>query len=203
MNNPTPLFIILCLYFLNSCIGTRTLQNLQIDYINQLKDGFLLVRLHSVENKIIALQARGQRSEANRTKVAQKMENARIVKAFHEHFDFCPVYFFYSKESKKIKDNQLDGVVLNRQFLPVAQEQIAEKQFLIADFARIQPPADGAGLPALIVLNQQLIQLSKPFPFYIRTTMLGETDMEVNAVKELNQNLQDFWQESLNKSTGN
>ena len=203
MNNPTPLFIILCLYFLNSCIGTRTLQNLQIDYINQLKDGFLLVRLHSVENKIIALQARGQRSEANRTKVAQKMENARIVKAFHEHFDFCPVYFFYSKESKKIKDNQLDGVVLNRQFLPVAQEQIAEKQFLIADFARIQPPADGAGLPALIVLNQQLIQLSKPFPFYIRTTMLGETDMEVNAVKELNQNLQDFWQESLNKSNRN
>ena len=90
-----------------------------------------------------------------------------------KHYDFSPVYFFYSTESKLVRAGQLDSVILDRELLPFPLDGLEKKPFLVAEFAEVQPPSSGAGLPALIVMDNQLIQLTEPFPYYVRTNFLG------------------------------
>lgn len=167
--------------------------------IEQLKDGFLLVRLRSIEKQLQMLRYRRERTAAYRLRNETKKTNAHIVQAFHENYDFSKVYYFYSKHSGRIRKHELDSIVLDYEMLPVDSALIADKSFLVAEFAEIQPPAEGSGLPALIVRDEQLIQLKKPFPFYVRTAVLGDDSQEVAAVKQLNKQLKEFYQESTDK----
>ena len=162
--------------------------------IDQLKEGFLLVRLRSVEKQMQILRQKGKRTASYRLRNEAKLKNALVVKAFSENFKFAPVYFFYSKHSGKIRLNELDSIVVGDDFLPIEQELLKDKTFLVAEFAEIQPPANGAGLPALIVMDNQLHQLKKPFPFYVRTAVLGDEEIEALAVKQLEKNLQQHYE---------
>lgn len=175
--------------FCGACVSTSIVPENFADPIQDVKKGFLLVRLRSVDNQIEILRSQRRRTEAERVRVNAKLENAKIVKAFKESFDFCPVYFFYSKFSGQVRSGNLDSIILDNQFLIVPKDKLEGKAFLVAEFANIQPPADGAGLPALIVMDSHLTQLKDPFPFYVRTTILGEEGMENKAVAILNENL--------------
>ena len=188
---------LLGLVLLTGCYTPTLVQDsASSEEIQQLKNGFLLVRLRNVDRQVALLRQRRQRTQANRIRVQQKLVNGRIVKAFRDHFDFCPVYFFYSNNSASVINGDLDSMVLDHQMLPVEPELLAAKKFLAAEFADIQPPADGAGLPALIVMNDRLRQLTDPFPYYVRTTVLGKEDMEENAVKLLDEKLTAYYEQS-------
>ncbi len=199
MTRPILLFFVIvfsvagCITTAVSPSTTETVENEVTPPIERLKEGFLLVRLRSIEKQMAALRYRRRRTDAYRLRNETKQKNAYTVNAFTEHFDFAPVYFFYSKHSGKIRSNQLDSIVLSNEMLPVAAGRLEGKPFLVAEFAEIQPPANGAGLPALIVLDAQLHQLEDPFPFYVRTSVLGEEGLETEAVKKLNDNLHQYW----------
>ena len=62
--------------------------------INMLRNGTLLVRLKTQENKIIALEKEGQTEWANDIKNKQTEENKAIAEAFKTHFNFCKNFFF-------------------------------------------------------------------------------------------------------------
>ena len=164
----------------------------QLNPIQQLKQGFLLVRLRSIEKQMEVLRYNRKRTEAYRLRNKTKAQNAYIIKAFSENFTFAPVYFFYSKHSRRIRANQLDSIILDNELLPVDNSIIENRPFLVAEFSEIQPPADGAGLSALIVMDNQLHQLKKPFPYYVRTSILGEEGMEQAAVKLLEERLKTY-----------
>lgn len=184
------LFLLLGCFILTDCTTITKVDAVEKGYyINQLHQGILLVRLRDYQQMITALRSRGQRRQAEKLRNEQKFKNNRIVRAFRNGFDFCPVYFFYSSDSKSIREGQLDSLILDWELIPVEQSVYEGKPFLVAEFAEVQPPSNGAGLPALIVLNDQLVQLTDPFPYYIRTTFLGEEDLELNAVKKLNEKL--------------
>ena len=192
------LLSILVLMVLGSCYTPTVIQDTaSSEDIRNLKQGYLLVRLRNVDRQVALLRQRRQRTQANRIRVQQKLTNARIVEAFRDHFDFCPVYFFYSNNSRNVIERSLDSLVLDHQMLPVDSGLLTDKKFLAAEFADIQPPADGAGLPALIVMNDELRQLADPFPYYVRTTVLGKEDMEDNAVRLLNEKLTAFYEQSV------
>ncbi len=194
------LIAILVLLFLGSCVTPTVINEEEsTDHILNLENGFLLVRLRNVDKQIAILRQRRQRTEANRLKLRTKKENAKTLRAFRDHFDHCPVYFFYSHHSRRIREMRLDSVILDRELLPAPRELWEGKKFLAAEFANIQPPADGAGLPALIVMDQNLKQLKDPFPYYVRTTILGEENREEDAVKLLNDNLKVFYEDTMKK----
>ena len=189
---PGLIWVSFCLLILFSCTTIKPVQTSPGQHIEALKDGFLLVRIRSSSQKIQALRRMGRRTEANRLRNQQKYTNANIVKAFRSNFDFCPVYFFYAAHSKQIRDGQLDSLVLEYDLLPVAKDKIYQKPFLVAEFAVIQPPSNGAGLPGLIVLDQSLKQLEDPFPYYVRTGILGDENAEMQAVALLNEKIKWF-----------
>ena len=78
--------IIICLsvFFFFSC---KTVEQVKVEpgeYIEQLSEGYLLVRLRNVDQRVQALRQRGQRTQANRLRNEQKFINSRVVRAFNE-----------------------------------------------------------------------------------------------------------------------
>lgn len=134
-----------------------------IQDLKALKDGMLLVRLKSSQNQIEALQKQGLDKEAEKRKNQQYLDNKEIILSFGTTFDFCPVYFFYDVDSKKITDGEFEGVVLNQNLSPVDPGEL-KSVYRACEFSQTEK----LGIHGLIMLDQYLLPLQKPFPYYQR-----------------------------------
>jgi hypothetical protein len=164
--------------------------------INQLKGGVLLVRLQTKKNSLEALRKHGNYEKANLIEKKQAAYNLSIVKAFRTNFDFCPTYFFFSDYSTNVIDDQIDKVVfLNDSLFADTTIKFNNKAIFTAEFGTIEqdtakylshysyePNANmslkrvsnyyggsNMGFGALIIKSDKFIQLSNPFPYYVRT----------------------------------
>jgi len=192
-----------------------------IEQIRQLKDGALLVRLHTRENSITALRNSGNDQMAGELESVQREYNRGIVKAFNAEFDFCTVYFFYSNQSESILNKQFDDVVfLNAQLLPDTSVTFEAGTYLTAEFGTTgtdtakhfshysykpgSNPNTGRvknyygsskmEISALIIKNEQFVQLLRPFPYYVRIyeSLPFERSTE-KAVRKMNRKLHGFY----------
>ncbi|MFK8037860.1 MAG: hypothetical protein AB8B74_06190 [Crocinitomicaceae bacterium] len=165
-------------------------------YINYLRKGVLLVRLQTKSRKIAILERAGNLAAADKVRNDQIKTNKSIIKAFKDGFSFCPVYFFYSHDSKHVKSYQLDSVDFLNEYLEIDGSIQPPNQFLTAEFGLIQEDtaqnfegysrdykkdsikglypnkqyASGTNMSfgALIIKSDQFIQLPRPFPYYAR-----------------------------------
>jgi hypothetical protein len=164
-----------------------------IAQINELKNGTLLVRLHSSQSKTEWLKEAGKERRAIRTQSRQEKENRKIVSAFRKNFHFCPVMFFYSSNSEKILQKDFSGIFLNDSLLPDSTlAPDITKKFFIAEFTDLEPDtqkyfsgyrlgtdtagnrqtvinyygATNFGFYALVIRDENFAQLRKPFPYY-------------------------------------
>lgn len=162
------------------------------EQINQLKNGALLVRLQTKNKSISALRKNGNDKLADKIETEQKSRNMEIVSAFKAGFNFCPVYFFFSDDSQNIRERQFDKVVfLSKSLLPDTTIKFTKDHFLTAEFGT----TDGdTSFGALIIKSDQLIQLKRPFPYYVRT--FGSLPIKRSAyktVKKMNKKLHQFY----------
>ena len=198
-------------------------------YINYLKTGALYVRLHTKSRKIAILENAGNIAAAEKVRKDQFKTNKSIVTAFRKAFVFCPVYFFYSDDSKYILSNDIDSIKFLDDNLQYWKAIDPPKQFLVAEFGIIKQDTmkyfegnsadyhkDSANVMhpnkqygggtnmsfgALIIKSPQLVQLSKPFPYYVRNlaTLPFVRRSHFKVVTILNTKLSAFGQHS---STG-
>lgn len=188
---------ILCFIHSNAQIGSEY-KNRRIrsaEQIKSLKQGALFFRLRTRDNQVEYLRKYGRYDEADKIEQKRFNMNVNIIDAFNQYFSFCPVYFFYSKDSKYVRQAQFDslvfldsGLVANPAIRPNPTYYCtAEFGTVKADTARfyggtkIVEGEDGleerpvyttgpdAGFKAIIIQSDQFIQLVKPFPFYQRT----------------------------------
>lgn len=173
----------------------------QIDQLNserqikQLKNGFLLVRLHTRQPLIDALNANNRQEEAKQIEIEQRNKNVEIMQAFRLYFDFCPAYFFYSNDSEKIKEGSVDAVTyIDSTGARNEDIKLPGQTFYIAEFALVEKDTatfqdkpylvetengleqrnrtEGGGnfgFEALVFKSAQFYQLRRPFPYYSRT----------------------------------
>lgn len=159
--------------------------------INDLHEGTLLVRLKTNENTISAYEKTGLHSKADDTRMAQLDDNRQTIKAFREHYKFSKVAFFYSTDSKKIKNQQFIGVFLNDSLQKDPSITIDNtKACFIGEFDIVEADTlkhidmpyydqgdnklEGTffGTPgnfsftALVIRDNNFIQLQDPFPYY-------------------------------------
>lgn len=134
--------------------------------IKMLKNGKLIVRLHSKSITIKLLKDKGMLKRANYIKEEQDKLNLKIVESFKD-FKFCKVYFFYSNDSQAIKSGNFNKVklFLNRDLL--AKGVNLDSNFLVADFGNM-PGKNNMSMKSMYLMNNKLDLLSNPFPFYIR-----------------------------------
>jgi len=160
--------------------------------IRNLANGALLVRLITRQKSIEKLNEFGRTADAEKLQKDVDYKNQKIREAFAEEYDFSPVYFFDANYAIDIRSGELDSVV----FLNSEGERanLELEKFLIAAFSTTQPDTaaffrgyrqvvtdkgveqkstyyseKNMGLPALIIYSPELIQLTDPFPYYVRT----------------------------------
>lgn len=191
--------------------------------IKLLKEGALLVRLQTKSNSIEALREIGENDRAAEIEKHQHNYNLSIIKAFKTNFTFCPTYFFYSHYSPYIIQKQFDKVVfLNESLIGDSTISFDGEKFLTAEFAAIEQDtakyfshysyedsedqrlnktenyygSSDMSFEALIIKNDQFMQLKSPFPYYVRTfNSLPVRKSNNKTVKKMNDKLFYFLKE--------
>jgi hypothetical protein len=185
--------------------------------IKELKEGVLLVRLHTKQPVINALEEKGATKKANYIKEKQETENKEIVAAF-KNFDFCPVYFFYSQFSDSLKNGKYNNVIILNDSLQPTKLNLTN--YYIADFGNVEKNyvndttdvkrnelkakgidtkkkykgGSNLSIRAMIISDANFNQLKSPFPFYTRfhpTPFHNLTYEEV--VKKMEERLNGFY----------
>ena len=163
-------FIFICLIFLqgasvSSLMAQENSAERQTlsreEFVKELKNSALLVRLQDRTNTIATLKEKGLINEAEKLAQQQRLENRETLLSFTQTFDFCPVYFFYAKDSEAIRSGDLDGIVFNAnlELVPVKLNK-----FYTAEFAE----TPDLGIDGLIVMDQRLLNLDNSLPFFER-----------------------------------
>jgi len=159
-----------------------------------LKENVLLVRLKSNLKKINALKEYGYNVEAKEFQYSQNEKNKEIIKSFKEEFTFCDTYFFFSEHSNLVRAKDFSQPFFLDDNLKIDPSvSVPTDSFLIAEFGHVMSDPgpykdfyimdyeDGfnkrtsywAGpdlhFGALIVMNDQFVQIRRPFPRYART----------------------------------
>lgn len=131
------------------------------EFVKQLKNSALLVRLQDKSKTILTLKEKGLEKEAEALAKEQRQENREILLSFSKTFDFCPVYFFYAKDSEAIRTGHLEGLVFNykREIVSLPLDK-----FFTAEFAE----TPDLGIDGLIIKNQNLLALDNDLPFFER-----------------------------------
>jgi len=194
--------------------------------IMDLKNGFLLVMLHGNQNKIDALHSLGKHAEAENAKKQQDEKNKKIMNAFHAQFNFCPVYFFMNTQALDLVDKGINAITfVDKELKQDTSIKPGAEKFLVAEFGNLQMDTTKyfAGYrlsttdtgswqkptyyststflyDAFIIESPQLIQLKKPFPYFVMTT---ESDKKVNSyesvIEKVNQRLHAFFMKANEK----
>lgn len=158
--------------------------------LHELKHGCLLVRLHTSDTKIQALEQLGRPKEAKKVKEKQYLENKEILLSFSQIFDFCPVYFFYSDHSEAIRQGDFHQKLFDVGGQTVDTSEICDN-FFTAEFAE----TSRLGIDGFIIMDQQLFPLEAPFPYYQRQyILLGMVSLsKAKIIHRMNNRLWDLY----------
>lgn len=132
-------------------------------HLQKLSKGMLLVRLQTDSLKITFLEELGRKKEADQVRKAVYQEQREIILSFKKTFHFCPVYFFYSSQTSAIQNGKLYGHIFDHNLELVENDSIP-KIYYTAKFAK----TENLGINALVIMDNYLIALKAPFPFYQR-----------------------------------
>jgi hypothetical protein len=176
----------------------------------QLKNGILLVNLHTYTATVTALQNTGKQKEAEKLKSDLKEMNQHIINAFETYFKYCHVYYFYSNSCDSIKAQKYISVVFDSAYNPVSVILLDTASIFIADFSTTDNNRNANADPddkwekskpndftmsGLILRDKNMIQLNKPFPYYVRVSnfeMVLPKEKIYKAVIKLNRKLNEF-----------
>lgn len=140
----------------------------------------VLVQLGSQQNRMKYFQGK---TESKMYGLLVK-ETDTIMKVtindFKDHFNFCPVYYFYDTNYALIAAKKFDGVLLDENRNPVQSPVIAEADtnYLIVYFGTRTSdmsskskaaPASNASAKGLVVLDYRFKNMPRKFPRFIRT----------------------------------
>jgi len=163
------------------------------EVVKKLKEGGLLVRLKTKNNTITSLRSSGKSKLADETEAAQSAYNREIISAFRKYYRTGPVYFFFSDYSEQLKSKNLEAVVfLNDSLLPDPSIRVSSAGFLTAEFGVLEE----MGIQALIIMDDNFVQMKKPFPYYVRT--YDDLPLERNLPRVIT-----ILQEKLDRYAGN
>ena len=162
--------------------------------IEMLKDGALLVRLKTSENYMNVLLRRGDKAGAEKVRQQQLAENEAIVKAFHDNFSFCKVYFFYSNFSDDIRNGTMKGHLYNTGFQP--DDSFSGSNYLVGEFGNTQL----TNIEGFIIEDRSYKQMQEPFPFLTRKNKVGVKERSpAEMAAAASRALQSYYEYSVSK----
>lgn len=143
-------------------------RELAFQHIREMKDGVAIVRLRTSVLKYDKLIEMGKKEQADKVMADQKDVNLRIVAAFKMHFTFCPVYFFYSSSSNKVREHQYEGIFLTESLEIDPKLVLSSDNVFVVDVGYIEIETFNSGTEGISVMNTNFELLKKPFPYKVQ-----------------------------------
>ena len=192
---------------------TRNLKQRSASQIRNMKNGVLLVRLRTSEIAIRNLKKSGNEKMAATLQRQQDAANQRIIYAFQKQFSFCPVFFFYSSDTDKVKAGKTSGFFLNNQLQVDPNLAIPDTNYFVAEITELEQFRANPDSPeesvnaevsfkALVIRDYKFHQLAKPFPFFIKaaSNFPPRKRSEVEMVDMLDARLEAYYKSTLSKA---
>lgn len=198
--------------FTASCISAQvravqdsaTNRNTALKLINDLRKGFLVVKLKFNERSIEAYRNSGKKKIAERLEAEQRKLNLEILQAFRKMFDFCPVYFIRASDCTRFANGE-KIIFLDDSLKPSANIIPPDSFYVFAEFGTLlenertdlnsfkgvkttQEGSTPVSYTAIFMTDKNHRQLREPFPFkvIVRFNMLDK------AVERLSRHLDNF-----------
>jgi hypothetical protein len=161
--------------------------------INQLKQGALVVKLHTNQLLIDAFKKQGLPEEAERVRLEAAATNINIIRAYLSKYKFSKVYFIYSHSSDSLRKGKTSGIFLTYDLAIDHSLTMQESFYLTAESDYVYNssigfvPEDSAssvierGNPSasefpIIIKNKYGHQLKNPFPFSISKVVFSRRE---------------------------
>lgn len=109
-------------------------QNNTEQLFKNLHNGAILVRLTSNSNTLKALKGKDDVLAAKIVKQRDE-KNREIIDAFASQLTLCPVYYFYSDDTKAIVEKNFEGVLLDSDLNRVNEFPALNSNYLVASFS--------------------------------------------------------------------
>ena len=187
--------------------------------ICHLKNGALLVRIHSRNKVAEAVMRNGDKLLGEELLRKQRERNRDIYEAFEKHWDFCPVYFFEAEASKAVKDIHRENIIfLGEELKRDPEIRFPQGNFLTAEFGTLpesrsdvfelrymqengewmvelhnNPDKSAGNFSAFHIMSNHFSRLSSPFPYFVRTyDDLVFRRQPSAAIRKMNKRLHEF-----------
>ncbi len=183
------LFFILCF-----CFIIHTPINAQSSIIKELKEGVLVVRLQSGNNKITELKRlidspdtsaktkKRLEKELHQTVSDRKMLNTQQFYAFQNAYKFSKVLFMFDTASKQLKEGKQSGIFLNEQLEIDETISLNNQAFYVASVASLESGTDG-----MVLMDKTFTPLKPPFPYYVKLRSVGQVIAAVFTPRTANE----------------
>lgn len=122
----------------------------------------------------------GKFDEAKKVHTFNQQFHFDIISSFSTNFDYCPVYFFYSNDTKDVKNGKFNGKIFDGKRKNIETLQTPLDQIFFAEFGQVHQeeilveqngkPVKVAGLggkDALVIRTINGIQPKRPFPYSV------------------------------------
>jgi len=86
----------------------------------------VLVQLRSEHNRMDAMERNRSYKELAQVKNDAVQITTRMIADFHDHFNFCPVYFYVDTNLDLVKSRKFQGVLFNADSTPVTNPVISD-----------------------------------------------------------------------------
>lgn len=166
-----------------------------VSEIEKLKNGVLLVRLHTDDAVLDKLKELHEDRQWKYKKQEIYDRNLSVYRAFSAAYRFSEIRFFYSNQSKRVKAGDFAGVFLNDrlEFDPEITLPDSVPVFIL-DVGDIFFEHFGGHMEGVVIMNQEFIPLRKPFPYYVRKrsglSIIKRSDLDIALI--LNKKLLEF-----------
>ncbi|KAB1065047.1 hypothetical protein [Salibacter halophilus] len=168
------------------------------EHIKAMKNGTLLVRLHTKENSILMMEVQGQQERADKTFKKQLEKNKAIMTSFKNTFDFAPVLYFFSYDSEKVKNKNFNEVFINEDFKIDPNLNVKDtSNIYIIDVGEVYFRRFGSHMKGIVILDDQFNPLPDEMPVIVRKrdAIALFRRSYPDMIVELNQNLTEFYNE--------
>ena len=175
--------------------------------LQDLKSGFLLVRLEDKKTEIEYYQKYNNTAEAEKIKNKQDNIDEQIRLAFTKYFTMCPVYYFKMNDTRNLLDEKYDEIKVYDDKGEIALNvDLASGNFFIAEFGvanqdevtNEEDVNDGVymerlALSALVIRQSNMLELRDPFPYFVKYNTMGALKSRyLGPVKKIQQKLTAF-----------
>ena len=168
MNRLIAFTIILVFSFTHSFSQSSSPEENAKNHIQSLKKGMLLVRLHGNQKKIAALKEVGFHLHAITADDEQRDRNKKIIQAFHKHYKFSKVYFFYANNTKEVTAGEFENVLFEDTLFELKTFDLSKEDTYILDSRHAYFEDKKKGKNGYLILQLDLQPLSKPFPYRVK-----------------------------------